>query len=179
MSAVTDRYMISEPSVIVPLRIALPPMSIIAMPIEPMTSDEKAVTAETPVSDWATLRRRRCAPFAKTSSSRFSAVYNFTMRTPPSDSASRPVTSALIWPRSRKSGRSRLNAVAIPPPNAPRMTTVTIVSFQLRLRRTIMAITAVTIDPVSCTRPVPTRFRMPSASVMIREISTPVFVESK
>ena len=40
------------------------------------------------------------------------------MRTPPSDSASRPVTSALIWPRSRNSGRSRLNAVAMPPPNS-------------------------------------------------------------
>ena len=38
---------------------------------------------------------------------------------------------------------------------------------------------AVTTLPVSCTRPVPTRFRMPSASVMIREISTPDCVESK
>ena len=39
--------------------------------------------------------------------------------------------------------------------------------------------TAVRIEPVSCTRPVPTRFRMPSASVMMREIRMPVFVESK
>ena len=38
---------------------------------------------------------------------------------------------------------------------------------------------AVTTLPTSCTRPVPTRFRMPSASVMMREISTPVCVESK
>ena len=38
---------------------------------------------------------------------------------------------------------------------------------------------AVTRPPTSCTSPVPTRFRMPSASVMIREIRTPDFVESK
>ena len=110
--------MTKSPIVIAPARIAEPPTSIIAMPIAPMTSDENAVTAETPVSDWATLRNSRCAPFAKTSSSRFSAVYALTMRTPPSDSASRPVTSALICPRSRNSGRRRLNAVAIPPPNS-------------------------------------------------------------
>jgi len=42
-----------------------------------------------------------------------------------------------------------------------------------------MAITAVRIEPVSCTSPVPTRFRMPSASVMMREIRMPLFVESK
>ena len=40
------------------------------------------------------------------------------MRMPPSVSLRRPVTSALILPRSRNSGRSRLNAVAIAKPNA-------------------------------------------------------------
>ncbi len=39
--------------------------------------------------------------------------------------------------------------------------------------------TAVTTLPVSWTRPVPTRFRMPSASDMMREIRTPAWVESK
>ena len=38
---------------------------------------------------------------------------------------------------------------------------------------------AVKIEPVSWTRPVPMRFRMPSASVMMREMRMPVFVESK
>ncbi len=33
--------------------------------------------------------------------------------------------------------------------------------------------------PTSCTIPVPTRFRIPSASVMMREMRIPVFVESK
>ena len=101
------------------------------------------------------------------------------MRTPPSDSARRPVTSALIWPRSRNSGRSRLNAVAMPPPNAPRITIVTTVNRQLRYISTPIAMTAVMIEPVNWTRPVPTRFRMPSASLMMREMSTPVLVESK
>ena len=59
------------------------------------------------------------------------------------------------------------------------MTIVTIVNFQLRYSRTKSAIVAVSREPVSCTRPVPTRFRMPSASVMIREIRMPVLVESK
>ena len=40
-------------------------------------------------------------------------------------------------------------------------------------------ITAVTMLPVSETSPVPTRFRMPSASVMTREIRMPLWVESK
>ena len=38
---------------------------------------------------------------------------------------------------------------------------------------------AVTSPPTSWTSPVPTRLRMPSASVMIREIRMPVLVESK
>jgi len=73
-----------------------PPTSIIAIPIAPRTNVENAETADTPVSDLATFRKRRWAPLAKTSSSRFSAVYALTMRTPPSDSPSRPETSALL-----------------------------------------------------------------------------------
>ena len=74
ISAVNERYMTRSPIVMAPVRMALPPISIIAMPVAPMTSDENAVMAETPVSDFATLRNSRCAPLANTSSSRFSAV---------------------------------------------------------------------------------------------------------
>ena len=42
-----------------------------------------------------------------------------------------------------------------------------------------MNIAAVTMLPASCAIPVPTRLRMPSASVMMREIRTPDCVESK
>ena len=42
-----------------------------------------------------------------------------------------------------------------------------------------MAIAEVTNPPDNWTKPVPTRLRTPSASVMMREISMPVFVESK
>ena len=49
-------------------------MSIMAMPHAPRTSEETAITADVPVSDFATLRKSRCAPLANTSSSRFSAV---------------------------------------------------------------------------------------------------------
>ena len=74
ISAVKARYITRSPMVIEPFRIELPPISIIATPVAPITTDENAVIAETPVSDCATLRNRRWAPFAKTSSSRFSAV---------------------------------------------------------------------------------------------------------
>src|SRR5205823_9304783 len=50
---------------------------------------------------------------------------------------------------------------------------------QFRYISTHSAMLAVRIEPVSCTRPVPTRFLMPSASVMMREIRIPVLVESK
>ena len=39
--------------------------------------------------------------------------------------------------------------------------------------------TAVRIEPVNWTSPVPTRFRTPSASLMMREMRTPLLVESK
>ncbi len=101
------------------------------------------------------------------------------MRMPPRVSANRPVTSALIFPRSRKIGRRRVKAAAIIPPNVASSTSVMLVSFQFSQKRTPSESAAVTMPPMSSTRPVPTRFRMPSASVMMREISTPVLVESK
>ncbi len=42
-----------------------------------------------------------------------------------------------------------------------------------------MAMPAVTTPPNICSSPVPTRLRIPSASFITRETSTPVFVESK
>ena len=54
------------------------------------------------------------------------------IRTPLSVSASRPVTSALIFPRSRNSGRSLENAVAMTSPNRIRTISVTVVRRQFR-----------------------------------------------
>ena len=51
ISAVNDRYITRSPIVIVPVRIDDPPISIIAMPLAPITSDENAMTADVPVSD--------------------------------------------------------------------------------------------------------------------------------
>ena len=81
--------------------------------------------------------------------------------------------------RSRKIGRSFLKAIAIMLPNAASMTTVKTVRRQLRYNRTPIARTAEKSPPTSCTIPVPTRFRIPSASVMMREMSCPVLAESK
>ena len=125
-------YMMKSPSVISPFRIAFPPTMIMITPMMPTMTVESAVVAETPVIDEVTLRNRRCTPSAKTICSRFSAVYALTTRMPPSACDSRPVTSALIFPRSRKMGRSFLKAYPITPPKAPSTTSVTSVSFQLR-----------------------------------------------
>ncbi len=54
------------------------------------------------------------------------------MRMPPSDSLSRPVTSALIWPRSRKIGRRRLKPNAMAPAKPSSTSSVTDVSIQFR-----------------------------------------------
>ncbi len=78
------------------------------------------------------LRKRRCAPPVKTRCSRFSVPYAFTTRIPPSVSFSRPVTCAVISPRSRKIGRSFENVTAIAAPKPARMRMMISVSFQLR-----------------------------------------------
>ena len=103
-------YIIRSPSVIFPAMMSRPPSQIMRMPMMPTMTVLPAVVAETPVIDCATLRNSRWAPLVKTISSRFSAVYDLTTRMPPSDSVKRPVTSALILPRSRNNGRSVLNA---------------------------------------------------------------------
>ena len=100
------------------------------------------------------------------------------MRTAPSDSVSRPVTSALIFPRSRKIGRivvkARLSTTAKP------MSTVAVMSVIVALmrRRTTSEINAVMMPPTNSTRPVPIRLRTPSTSLMMRETSAPVRLAS-
>ncbi len=76
-------------------------------------------------------------------------------------------------------GRSFRNANAMAPPKATSSTSVTEVSRQLSTKSTAIAMAAVSRPPTSWMMPVPTRFRIPVASVMIREISTPTFVASK
>ena len=67
----------------------------------------------------------------------------------------------------------------MPPPNAASTIAVTSVIRQLRYSSTPRLMIAVRTPPTSCTRPVPTRLRMPSASLMMRDSSTPLCVESK
>ena len=171
--------MTKSPRVIASVMIARPPTRIITTLMRPMITEENDVTAETPVTDLATLRRSRCAPLAKIRSSFRSEVYALTMRTPARLSPSRPVTSALIRPRSRNNGLRRLKAMAMAPPKTSRIDMVNRVSTQLTYSRIAKQVADITRPPVSCTSPVPTRFLIPSASVMIREMRTPDFVESK
>jgi hypothetical protein len=93
---------------------------MMSTPTSPTTTVPADVVSDTPVIELAMLRNSRCTPLANTTCSRRSVPYALTTRMPPSVSLSRPVTSAWIFPRSRKIGRSRLNACAIPQPNTPR-----------------------------------------------------------
>ena len=172
-------YCSSSPFVHAPDISALPPRTIIKAPMSPITNVEIEVTADTPVTVLATFRNRRCTPRAKTSSSRFSTPYAFTIRMPPRVSPSRPVTAALIFPRSRKTGRIREKATAIVTPNRTSTSRMSDVSRQLSQKSHTKAIDAVSSPPARWASPEPTRFRIPSASVMIRDIRTPVCVESK
>ena len=63
-----------SPMLICPLTTERPPTTMITTPTAPITRDEKAVVAETPVIDWAMLRKSLCAPRAKVRASRFSAM---------------------------------------------------------------------------------------------------------
>src|SRR5687767_12843445 len=67
----------------------------------------------------------------------------------------------------------------MPPANAPSTRMVMTVMCQFSQNSTPTPMSAVTSPPTSCTSPVPTRLRMPSASVITREMRTPVCVESK
>ena len=95
-------------------------------------------------------------------------------RTPPSDSVSRPVTSALILPRSRKMGRIVLNAYCSINTNAPITANTVSVTETLRCISQRNATAAVNRPPTKSTSPVPTRLRTPSTSVMMRATSVPV-----
>ena len=67
-------YINRSPTVIFPLTTEGPPTTMITTPTAPTISDANAFVAETPVIDLAMLRKSLCAPRAKVSSSRFSAV---------------------------------------------------------------------------------------------------------
>ncbi len=83
-----------------------------------------------------------------------------------------------MFPRSRKMGRMVPNARFRKNMNAPTSAmAITVISALMR-NRTTSAITAVTSPPRNSTRPVPTRFRTPSTSLMMRETSVPVLLES-
>src|SRR5881296_3129167 len=109
------------------------------MPMAPMMIVANEPTPEMPVMVAAMLRNRVFAPRVNTKRSLRSAWYALTMRMPPSVSPRRPVTSALILPRSRNSGRSLVKANAMPPPKQPSTRIAIAVSRQFRTKRTTNA----------------------------------------
>ena len=100
-----------SPMVSVPAMIWRAPTYITVPPTMPISDVADRLISDMAVSDFSTLSSRRSTPPENTRASSASAWYPFTTRTPASDSVSRPCTSALILPRSRKIGRMFLNAL--------------------------------------------------------------------
>ena len=161
-----------------PARISLAPVYITPAPTSPRSTVEERERAEVVASVRNTLSRMRRIPPSKTAASRPSAWYPFTTRTPPSDSVRRPVTSAYICPRSRNTGRSTRNPRNTTRPKATSATRVRRVTRGLIRSITVKARVAVSRPPASSIRPVPTRFRKPSTSFMIRDTRSPVLFAS-
>ncbi len=88
------------------------------------------------------------------------------------------MTSALIFPRSRKIGRIVPNARFRTRPKPTRNANAKSVIVVEILKSTTSAIAAVSRPPANSTRPVPIRFRTPSTSVMMRDTSAPVLFAS-
>ena len=88
------------------------------------------------------------------------------------------MTSAYIWPRSRKIGLSTRNPWKTTSPKTPRATRVRSVTRGLSRSITTKARLAVRRPPASSTSPVPTRFRKPSTSYMTRDTRSPVLFAS-
>ncbi len=161
-----------------PARISLAPVYMTPAPTSPRSTVEESERAEVVARVRNTLSRMRRTPPSKTAASRPSAWYPFTTRTPPSDSVSRPVTSAYICPRSRNTGRSTRNPRKTTSPKTASATRVRRVTRGLRRSITVKASVAVSRPPASSMRPVPTRFRKPSTSFMIRDTRSPVLFAS-
>ena len=120
-----------------------------------------------------TFRKSFSTPCSKILISCFSALKPLITRTPLSVCVKRPVTSALIAPRSLKMGRIFPNAFkAISPKTATGIITNSVI-FQLMLNKKNKQITEVSMPPTNCTRPVPTKFLTPSTSVITRDTSLP------
>ncbi len=171
-------YVRNVPGVMVPEITLWPPSWITIALTTPISTAAERLISDVAVSVFSTFSSKRRTPPANTFSSRASAWYPFTTRTPPSDSVSRPVTSALILDRVRKIGRIVAKALFSPTPKTRRTPKATAVIITLVCSRYPSAISAVISPPANSTRPVPMRFRTPSTSLMIRDTRAPVLFAS-
>ena len=94
-------------------------------------------------------------------------------------SVSLPVTSALIFPRALKIGRMYPNALSAIRANMRTGTrTNKVICALIRIKIT-SEMMAVILPPINCTKPVPTKFRTPSTSVITLETKAPDLLLSK
>ena len=95
-----------------PARICRAPMNITVAPTTPISTVAERLISEMAVRVRSTFSSRRCTPPAKTPAPPAPPRDSPSPRARrASDSVSRPVTSAVILPRSRKIGRMRRNAL--------------------------------------------------------------------
>ena len=101
------------------------------------------------------------------------------MRIPAKVSVKRPFTSASIFPRSLKTGRTTEKAlIATTAKSAKGAKLNNVKGGLIRISKT-KATTAVNNPPINCTRPVPTKLFTPSTSFITLETSAPLWVLSK
>ena len=107
---VKKMYMMKSPRVISPATMERPPTTIITTPMMPTMTVEIAVVAETPVIDCAMLRSSLCDASGEDDLFALLRRVGLHHANAAEGLPRRPVTSALILPRSRNSGRRRRNA---------------------------------------------------------------------
>ena len=122
-----------------------------------------------------TFSNKRCTPCSNTLFSWGSALNPFITRAPFRVSVNRPVTSALSLPLSLKIGRILAKALSAIKANKPTGTKTKTVIVALMRSKSTREMIAVKVPPTNCTKPVPTRLRTPSTSVIILETKAPDF----
>ena len=173
-------YITKSPSVIVPARIARPPTTIISTPMTPTMSVDTADDGgdadhrlrDVPEQPVDALREdQRLAPLGRVGLDDADAAERF--GEPAGDLGVDLAALAEQRPQARERHRHHAAEDAEQHQRDRRQPPVEPEEHAQRDRPPSAML------PTSCTMPLPTRFRMPSASLMMREMSTPVFVESK
>ena len=166
------------PVVIVPAMIWRAPTNVTTAPTSPRSTLADKLITDVAVKVRITFSSRRLTPVANTVSFAFFGVVALNHANAAKISVSRPVTSALILPRSRKMGRMVPKAFVMRQKNKVQIQAPIKVIIPLIRTRSTKAMAEVSRPPVKSINPVPRRLRTPSTSLIMRETRLPVLLTS-